>query len=48
VANLVQFCDAVDRLHLDIEQLVPIHGRVTTMEEARGVAERFRASQIFK
>lgn len=48
VANLVHFCDAVDRLRLDIDQLVPIHGRLTTMDEARAVAERFRTSQIFK
>jgi glyoxylase-like metal-dependent hydrolase (beta-lactamase superfamily II) len=47
VANLVQCCDAVDRLRLDVEQLVPIHGRVTTLDEARAVADRFRKAQIF-
>jgi glyoxylase-like metal-dependent hydrolase (beta-lactamase superfamily II) len=48
IANLAHFCDAVDRLRLDVEQLVPIHGRLTTMDEARAVADRFKGTHIFK
>jgi glyoxylase-like metal-dependent hydrolase (beta-lactamase superfamily II) len=48
IANLAHFCDAVDRLGLDVEQLVPAHGRLTTMDEARAVANRFRGTQIFR
>jgi glyoxylase-like metal-dependent hydrolase (beta-lactamase superfamily II) len=35
VANLVQFYQSVQRLNLDVEQVVPIHGRLTTWEEIR-------------
>ena len=35
VPNLVQFYDAVQRLNLDIEQVVPMHGRLTTWDEIR-------------
>ena len=48
VANLAHFCDAVDRLRLDVEQIVPAHGRLTTIDEARAVADTFRRTQIFK
>jgi hypothetical protein len=48
IANLAHFCDAVDRLGLDVEQLVPIHGRLTTMIEARAVADRFKGTQVFR
>ena len=33
VPNLVQFHEAVQRLALDVEQVVPLHGRVTTWDE---------------
>ena len=35
VANLVQFYQSVERLNLDVEQVVPIHGRLTTWDEIR-------------
>ena len=35
IANLVQFYESVQRLNLDVEQVVPIHGRLTTWEEIR-------------
>jgi glyoxylase-like metal-dependent hydrolase (beta-lactamase superfamily II) len=46
--NLVHFLDAVDRLRLDVQQVVPIHGRLTTLDEARAAAETFRRTQVFR
>jgi glyoxylase-like metal-dependent hydrolase (beta-lactamase superfamily II) len=46
--NLVQFLDAVDRLRLDIQQILPIHGRLTTLDEARAAVETFRRTQVFR
>jgi glyoxylase-like metal-dependent hydrolase (beta-lactamase superfamily II) len=48
IANLAHFYDAVERLRLDVEQIIPIHGRLTTMDEARAAVERFRGTQIFR
>ena len=48
LTNLVHFLDAVDRLRLDVQQVVPIHGRLTTLDEARAAAETFRRTQVFK
>ena len=48
LANLVQFLDAVDRLRLDVQQLVPIHGRLTSLDDARAVADTFRRTQVFR
>jgi glyoxylase-like metal-dependent hydrolase (beta-lactamase superfamily II) len=48
VANLAQFYDAVERLGLDVEQVIPIHGRLTTLTEARAYIEAFGRTQIFK
>jgi glyoxylase-like metal-dependent hydrolase (beta-lactamase superfamily II) len=45
LANLQHFYDSVQRLQLDVEQVVPVHGRVTTLDEAREIIERFRANQ---
>jgi glyoxylase-like metal-dependent hydrolase (beta-lactamase superfamily II) len=39
--NLADFIDAVDRLRLDVDVLVPTHGRLTTLDEARRAAARF-------
>jgi glyoxylase-like metal-dependent hydrolase (beta-lactamase superfamily II) len=47
LSNLVQFYDVLQRLRLDIEQIVPIHGRVTTLDEARGAIERYRQTQLW-
>jgi glyoxylase-like metal-dependent hydrolase (beta-lactamase superfamily II) len=41
LVNLKHFVDSVDRLQLDIEQVIPIHGRVTTLGEAREILARF-------
>jgi glyoxylase-like metal-dependent hydrolase (beta-lactamase superfamily II) len=48
IANLAHFYDSVERLRLDVEQIIPIHGRLTTMDEARTAVERFRGTQIFR
>ena len=48
VANLAQFYQQVERLGLDVEQIIPIHGRLTTLAEARAYAEAFGRTQIFK
>jgi hypothetical protein len=33
IPNLVQFYGAVQKLGLDVDQIIPIHGRVTPFEE---------------
>ena len=48
IPNLVQFYDAVTRLGLSVKQITPIHGRATTMEEARKVIESYRGSQLWQ
>ena len=45
LVNLQHFYDSVQRLQLDVEQVVPIHGRVTTLDEAREILERFGKNQ---
>jgi glyoxylase-like metal-dependent hydrolase (beta-lactamase superfamily II) len=47
LANLVQFYDVLQRLRLDVEQVVPIHGRVTTLAEAREAIERYKQTQFW-
>ena len=41
VVNLVQFYEAVERLRLDVEQIIPIHGRLVTMDDLRTAAASF-------
>jgi glyoxylase-like metal-dependent hydrolase (beta-lactamase superfamily II) len=48
VANMIHWYDAVDRLQLPVDQLIPIHGRLTTMEEARTTAEKYRRTSVFR
>jgi glyoxylase-like metal-dependent hydrolase (beta-lactamase superfamily II) len=47
LSNLVQFYEVVQRLKLDVEQVVPIHGRVTTLDEARAAIERYKQTQFW-
>jgi glyoxylase-like metal-dependent hydrolase (beta-lactamase superfamily II) len=47
ISNLVQFYDVVQRLKLDVEQVVPIHGRVTTLDEAREAIEKYKQTQFW-
>ena len=48
VANLAQFHQQVERLGLDVEQIIPIHGRLTTLAEARAYVEAFGRTHIFR
>jgi glyoxylase-like metal-dependent hydrolase (beta-lactamase superfamily II) len=41
MANLVHFAQAVERLRLDVEQIVPIHGRLVTLDEMRTAVNTF-------
>ncbi|MBI3047036.1 MAG: MBL fold metallo-hydrolase [Acidobacteria bacterium] len=43
--NLIHWFESVQRLKLDVEQVVPIHGRATTMDESRQIIERFSPNQ---
>jgi glyoxylase-like metal-dependent hydrolase (beta-lactamase superfamily II) len=47
VANLAHFYDAVERLRLDVEQIVPIHGRLVTIEDARRAVETYGRTQLW-
>src|SRR5258705_4522859 len=45
VPNLVHFYEAVQRLQLDVEQVVPMHGRLTTFEEIRQAVQTYGKTQ---
>jgi len=45
VANLVHFYESVQRLNLDVEQVVPIHGRLTTWDEIRQSVQTYGKTQ---
>ncbi|MBI4885688.1 MAG: MBL fold metallo-hydrolase [Acidobacteria bacterium] len=45
IPNLIHWYEAVQRLKLDVEQVVPIHGGLTTMDAARQIIERFSPNQ---
>jgi glyoxylase-like metal-dependent hydrolase (beta-lactamase superfamily II) len=47
IPNLVQFVGAVERLRLEVEQIVPVHGRLATYEEARQAAATYGQSQLW-
>jgi len=47
LANLVQFYEAVGRLNLDIEMIIPIHGNLATLEDARKLIERHKTGQAW-
>ena len=48
VPNLVHFYDAVERLQLDVEQVVPMHGRLTPWDEVRQAVKTFGDTQWAK
>ncbi|MEO8259341.1 MAG: MBL fold metallo-hydrolase [Acidobacteriota bacterium] len=48
IPNLAQFLDVVDRLRLDVQQILPIHGRLTTLDEGRAAAATFGRTQVFR
>ena len=41
IANLVHFYQAVQRLNLDVDQVVPMHGRLTSFDEIRQAVETY-------
>jgi glyoxylase-like metal-dependent hydrolase (beta-lactamase superfamily II) len=48
VVNLVHFYQAVERLRLEVEQIIPIHGRLVTMDDLRAAATSFGNTQIWE
>lgn len=46
-ANLVHFYEAVGRLNLDVEQIIPMHGSLATLEDARKLIERHKTGQAW-
>ena len=47
VVNLVNFYEAVQRLNLDVDQVVPIHGRLTTFDEIRQAVQTYGKTQYW-
>ena len=47
VVNLVHFYEAVQRLSLDVQQVVPIHGRLTTWDEIRQAVQTYGKTQLW-
>ena len=47
MANLVHFAQALDRLRLDVEQIVPIHGRLATPADVRKAVDTFGATALW-
>jgi glyoxylase-like metal-dependent hydrolase (beta-lactamase superfamily II) len=45
LVNLQHFYDSVQRLQLDVDQVIPVHGRVSTLDEAREILDRFGKNQ---
>jgi glyoxylase-like metal-dependent hydrolase (beta-lactamase superfamily II) len=48
IPNLVQFYDAVQKLGLAVDQVIPIHGRVTPFEEGLTDIEAYKRSQLWQ
>ncbi|HEY6361839.1 MAG TPA: MBL fold metallo-hydrolase [Vicinamibacterales bacterium] len=48
VVNLVHFYQAVERLRLPVEQIIPIHGRLVTMDDLRTAAANFGNTQLWE
>lgn len=46
IPNLIQFYEAVDRLGLAVDQVIPIHGRIAPFEEGRKDVEAYKGSQL--
>lgn len=44
---LVHFYEAVERLKLDVEQIVPIHGRLATLDDVRRAVEAYGRNQLW-
>src|SRR5437870_275786 len=48
ISNLAQFYDSVERLRLDVDQIIPIHGRLVTLDDARTAIETYEKTQEWK
>ena len=48
LAFLTHFYEAVEALRLDVDQVVPIHGRLVTLDEVRQAVERFGETQLWR
>jgi glyoxylase-like metal-dependent hydrolase (beta-lactamase superfamily II) len=47
ISNLVHFYEALERLKLDVEQIVPIHGRLATFDEVRQAVDTYGKNQLW-
>ncbi len=47
VANLVHFYEAVQRLQLDVDQVMPIHGRLTNFDEVKQAVQTYGKTQLW-
>ena len=47
VANLVHWYGAVQQLNLDVEQIIPAHGKLTTLEEARKIMDMHQSTDVW-
>jgi glyoxylase-like metal-dependent hydrolase (beta-lactamase superfamily II) len=45
IPNLVQFYDALQRLRLDVDQILPSHGRVATFDELTDIVTKAKATR---
>jgi glyoxylase-like metal-dependent hydrolase (beta-lactamase superfamily II) len=48
IPNLVQFYGAVQKLGLDVDQIIPIHGRITPFEEGLTDIAAYKNSQLWQ
>ena len=47
-SNQAQFYQQVEQLELNIAQIIPLHGRLTMLAEARAYVEAFGRTHIFR
>jgi hypothetical protein len=44
----VQFYSVVQHLGLDVDQIIPIHGRTVTLDEVRKDVDAYKDSQLWQ
>ena len=47
IPYLVHFYEAVENLRLDVDQIIPIHGRLATMEDVRQAVNTYGKTQLW-
>ena len=47
ISFLVHFYEAVERLRLDVDQIVPIHGRLATFADVRQAVDAYGKTQLW-